>query len=62
MPLIQLMIQHFRIPIMTNYQVPLIKLFQIAYNAGQLKASQQLTEQQGAFYKHHHLGEMSQYM
>jgi hypothetical protein len=47
---------------MTNYQVPLIKLFQIAYNAGQLKASQQLTEQQGAFYKHHHLGEMSQYM
>lgn len=31
-------VQHFRIPRMTNFNLPVGKLVQIAYNAGQLKA------------------------
>jgi hypothetical protein len=31
-------IQHFRIPKMFNYKLTVVKLLQIAYNAGQLKA------------------------
>ena len=56
-------IQHFRIPIMTNYHPPLIKLFQIAYNVGQMKGSQnQYTKEQWQFYNEHHLNQLVQYI
>lgn len=32
------LVQHFRIPVMGGYKLPVIKIFQIAYNIGQLKA------------------------
>lgn len=32
------LVQHFRIPVMGNYKLPVIKIFQIAYNIGQLRA------------------------
>jgi len=32
------LIQHFRIPKIENYNLPLVKILQIAYNVGQLKA------------------------
>ena len=55
-------IQHFRIPIMTNFQVHLIKFFQIAYNIGQMSASySRYTPEQLEFYHQHRLNEFTQY-
>lgn len=56
-------IQHFRIPIMTNYHPVMIKLLQIAYNVGQMKGSRnQCTPEQMKFYQNHHLDQLTQYI
>ena len=38
------LVQHFRIPYLENFSLSLLKLMQIAYNAGQFKAAQENDE------------------
>jgi hypothetical protein len=57
------LIQHFRIPIMSNFDVPIIKLFQIAYNIGQMSAEpSKYTSEEMSYYKLNKLGEFETYI
>lgn len=52
-------IQHFRIAKLHNYKLPLVKLLQIAYNAGQVEseiAKQTYSDEVVEFYKSNNLG------
>jgi hypothetical protein len=59
------LIQHFRIPIMMNFNLSLLKLLQIAYNIGQSKAVFELNKYNQDiinFYKENRLGELTTYI
>lgn len=58
-------IQHFRIPKMGNYELPIIKLLQIAYNAGQYKCEEEKKSYSKTvvdFYNTHKLAEIITYI
>ena len=58
-------IQHFRIPIMLDHKLPLVKLLQIAYNVGQAKAEFEkgtYSEEITSFYKKNNLSELSTFV
>ena len=58
-------IQHFRIPILSNYKLSVLKFLQIAYNAGQYKAMNELepySENVNKFYKKYKLGEANRFV
>ncbi len=59
------LIQHFRIPILGNYKLPILKILQIAYNAGQFKASVEKGEYSTDivnFYRANNLGSIETYL
>jgi len=56
-------IQHFRIPIMSKFKIPLIKLLQIAYNVGQASVElDNYTVEQRIFYHKNNLCEFTTYI
>lgn len=60
------LIQHFRIPIMCQYRLPVNKILQIAYNIGQLKAVFEneniFSENVKCFYQKHQLDKFVTYV
>ena len=59
-------IQHFRIPIMENYGLSLVKIAQLAYNIGQARAVMELENNYGPklveFYNKHKLDDITIYI
>ena len=58
-------IQHLRIPTMLNYKLPLIKILQLAYNAGHVKSEFEkgtYHKDIAKFYHEHKLSEISTYL
>lgn len=62
-------IQHFRIPFLEDYQLSVVKLLQIAYNAGQFKAESEKNDDYMIyprefiqFYEMHNLGEIESFI
>lgn len=57
-------IQHFRIPKLGKYKLPVLKLLQIAYNAGQLRAvfEENFEKSIKDFYGNNNLGDITTYV
>ena len=58
-------IQHFRIPIMGDFELPIIKILQIAYNAGQFEAEREnntYSDEVTNFYDENALGRLDTYV
>lgn len=58
-------IQHFRVPEASNYKLPLVKILQIAFNAGQAKAefeNNTYNEEIVNFYKTNKLSEVTSFI
>jgi hypothetical protein len=58
--------QHFRLPLLCQFQLPVVKLAQLAYNVGQFKAAREhenaYDQRLTAFYDANQLGELAQYI
>ena len=57
--------QHFRLPILCDFTLPIVKLAQIAYNAGQFKAERDngvYNKEVLDFYDRHQLDSISTYV